>query len=329
MTDLDLTTVKLGKGPARVDPRDLRLEHYLDAAVLPTPPASLDNSTAVTDWGMLGNDTNGDCVWAAIAHGDMLWTAQAGDPVTYTTNQVLGACGRYGGCDGYVIAEALDNWRSDPLFTQDAAHKLGAYAAVGPGWAPTAIWLFGWVNIGILLPAAWQSSPGLWDLPEGQTLAGDWAPGSWGGHSVVACAYNADGVKVLTWGTVYTLTWRAWNAYVDEVWAPIAKDMLRPDGTAPNGFNALQLAADLERFGPVNPEAAPAPEVPVFKFNLKSIAAKVAVYAAAVVGILNTVAGIASSVHLPAADQAIITAAISVVVAIDEAAKQLSAATKP
>ena len=37
-----------------------------------------------------------------------------------------------------------------------------------------------------------------------------------------------------------------------EVYCAIAKDMLGPNGTAPNGFNGLQLAADLEQFGPVD-----------------------------------------------------------------------------
>jgi hypothetical protein len=60
--------------------------------------------------------------------------------------------------------------------------------------------------------------------------------------------------------------------------------------------------------------------------NVKAIAAKVAAYAAATVAALNAVASIASSVKLPAQDQAIITALISLGVAIESVATQTAAA---
>lgn len=56
--------------------------------------------------------------------------------------------------------------------------------------------------------------------------------------------------------------------------------------------------------------------------NIKPIAAHVATIAASVLAVLNIVAGIASQVKLPAADQAIITTVLALVAAIEEAAKQ-------
>ena len=334
MTDVapfDVTTVQLGKLAPRNDPRDLQLGNYLDATVLPKPPATLDNSAAVAAPGMLGNDVNGNCVFVGCAHGDMWWTAMAGDPVIYTTDQVVAACNRYGALNGYIIAEALDNWRADPLFTTDDAHKLGAYAAVGPGWVPTAVWLFGYVVIGIELPAAWRQPGVVWDIPDATldptwTPTGDWERGSWGGHCVIVVGYDELGVKVCTWGQIFTLTWRAWNTYVSEVYAPIGHDMLDGSGKAPNGFNALQLAADLEQFGPVDQMPTPQLQEGTVVFNLKAFAAEVAAVGASVEGVLATVAATATSIHLPAAYQAYITTASAVVAAIVLAAKDLAGA---
>src|SRR5438093_1137652 len=42
MTTAALATGKLGKLPVRTDVRTLRLKRYVDAATLPTPPATLD-----------------------------------------------------------------------------------------------------------------------------------------------------------------------------------------------------------------------------------------------------------------------------------------------
>ena len=53
-------SVKLGKHPARIDSRTLKLSKYLGD--LPAPPASVVNSRHIRDWGMMGNDQLGDCL---------------------------------------------------------------------------------------------------------------------------------------------------------------------------------------------------------------------------------------------------------------------------
>ena len=67
---------KLGKLPKQDDDRNLMLARYLTPAA-PTPPAAVDYASAVKAWGMLGNDTVGDCAFAGQAHADMLWAANA------------------------------------------------------------------------------------------------------------------------------------------------------------------------------------------------------------------------------------------------------------
>ena len=252
----------LGKLPATVDPRTLRLENYLDKATLPPAPVSVDNTSAVTAWGDLSNTIVGNCVPVYGMHQDMLWTAMAGKPVVYTDSEAVGL---YTALTGWLPADGGQGPGVDPLAFYNywrtvgiTGRLLGAFTTVGPGWAQTAISLFGGIGVGLELPLIWRvpDPPFVWDLPEGTglPLTGQWVPGSWGQHMVLVCGYNALGVLLISWGRVYTMTWRAWNTFTvsGEVYCAIAKDMLGPNGTAPNGFNGLQLAADLEQFGPVD-----------------------------------------------------------------------------
>src|SRR5579885_56941 len=73
---MDHRTVKLGKRPARHDPRTLRLGDYL-LPRLPTPKPRVDYTTKVPagQWGMMANDKIGDCTCAAAGHMIEEWTA--------------------------------------------------------------------------------------------------------------------------------------------------------------------------------------------------------------------------------------------------------------
>src|SRR5260221_7180319 len=69
------TRFKLGKLPAETDVRTLSLARYVDPAVLPPPPATLDLATRVPAWPMYANDRLGDCTTAAAGHMIQVWTA--------------------------------------------------------------------------------------------------------------------------------------------------------------------------------------------------------------------------------------------------------------
>ncbi len=75
MTDHSL--MKLGKLAARRDPRTLRLARYL-APALPPPPAQVDYTCGVKDWGMMLNDRLGCCTIAAVGHAVQAWRLNAG-----------------------------------------------------------------------------------------------------------------------------------------------------------------------------------------------------------------------------------------------------------
>ena len=38
-----------------------------------------------------------------------------------------------------------------------------------------------------------------------------------GGHSICLCGYNTQGIQVVSWGKVYTMTWAFWTKYCDGV----------------------------------------------------------------------------------------------------------------
>ena len=68
----------LGKRPVRHDPRTLRLARYLDPKLPPPPAAAAWSKRAAAPWGMMLNDTLGDCTIASIGHGIQVLTANSG-----------------------------------------------------------------------------------------------------------------------------------------------------------------------------------------------------------------------------------------------------------
>jgi hypothetical protein len=68
-TNMDtFTNVKLGKQPPRDDPRTLQLASYMRLEALPALPAKENWGGKVSAWGMMKNDTVGDCTCAAAGH---------------------------------------------------------------------------------------------------------------------------------------------------------------------------------------------------------------------------------------------------------------------
>ena len=71
-----MTTLKLGKLPARKNAITIKFGDY-NTAVLKPPRATGHRDFITGDIGMLGNDQYGDCVWAGAAHETMFWNKEA------------------------------------------------------------------------------------------------------------------------------------------------------------------------------------------------------------------------------------------------------------
>jgi hypothetical protein len=253
---IDPHKLKLGKGTARHDPRALLLSSYITPA-LPAPPASFDLSTRVgSNWGMMDNDQIGDCTCAAAGHLLMEWTANAGKKMfTPTDTQIVAAYSAITGYNpttgandnGAQEVDVLNYWRQTGI----AGHKIGAYASLEPAnhtHIMDSVYIFEGCYIGLQLPISAQAQTQNhqpWSVPPGGTT-GNGKPGSWGGHAVPVVAYDARGVTVVTWGALQVMTWSFWEAYCDESYAILSTDYLDGSKKAPQGFDMVQLQADLK-----------------------------------------------------------------------------------
>ena len=247
-----------GKTPATADPRDLKFSTYRTAAALPAPPDGwgFDNVVAQGTWGMLGNDTVGDCVFAGFAHEVILTSTVAGHPTAFTDTGVLSD---YSAVTGYVpgdpstdrgtnVREGLGYRRSTGIVDANGQrHKIGAYLSLDVtkitagdfSEVAEAVYLFGAVGLGIQVPQSAEtefSEHKMWSYVAGSPNAG--------GHYVPVIAHRKH-VECVTWGRVQPMGTRFLEHYVDEAWAIVSPDFLNAAGESPQGFNLTQLTADL------------------------------------------------------------------------------------
>lgn len=259
---------RLGKLKPAFDPARLSLHRFTDVSQLPAAPAEWDQTSLVADLGMMLNNSLGDCTCAEAGHAIQFWTALASSLVTVPDPAVEALYEAVGGYvpgdpstdNGAVISAVLAYLKSTGI----DGHKIGAFASVPLDdtalWDQVA-WLWGGLNAGWALPIATQSMGSTWDIPAGQSLTGDWAAGSWGGHcTLYGASYDANGNrKTASWGEWITVTQAFASAYLEELWVAVSPDWIEANGTSPDGgFNTDQLDADLNDIAQ-NPNAGPIP----------------------------------------------------------------------
>lgn len=239
---------RLGKKAPRFDKRTLRLSKYIKA--LPPPPVSVDFTAKVTrPWGMMLNDSLGDCVCAAAGHMIEQWTFEAGKGIIPTDAEILRAYEVIGGYvpgdpstdNGCDMLTALKTWRKSGI----AGHKIGAFVALERGNVEEmhqAVALFGNAYIGVALPLDAQEEA-TWHI---ETETGNGTPGSWGGHAVPVMAYDPTIDTVISWGAKLNMTPGWYSFYSDEAYAVLSQDWIDGQGESPSGFDLAQLQADLQ-----------------------------------------------------------------------------------
>jgi hypothetical protein len=250
---IDPTKIKLGKQPARTDPRTLKFSKYLPSSA-PASPQKINWLKPIT-WQMYGNDTLGDCVEAAAGHMINIWQSWTA-PTTQqpTSAQIIEA---YSGDTGYIPGDPntdrgtdmlsfLNYWRK----TGVAGLKIAAYVALDTGdleQMRQAVYLFGAAFIGLQMPISAQGAES-WEVPPSFTGTG--APGSWGGHCVPVGAFNefkgpANRNTVVTWGQTLPMADGFYPAYSDEGYAVLSDQWIEANAKAPNSFNLAALQADI------------------------------------------------------------------------------------
>ena len=244
--------MKLGKKPFIEDKRDLIFKNYTIATVLPSRPKVFGHQSLISNWGMLGNDTVGDCVVAGSCHETMLWTAEGGNPAAFTD---ANAISDYSAITGYnpndpntdqgtVVREALLYRKKTGIIdSKYLRHKTGAFLQLDQNNIDEileAIYLFNAIGIGILFPqsAMTQFNSGQpWTVVKGSRIEG--------GHYVSCIGYDSDYIYCVTWGKIQKMDYNFFATYCDEAWAILSQEFLNGQGVSPEGFNLAQLQADL------------------------------------------------------------------------------------
>lgn len=242
-----------GKLPARHVP-ELELSRF---RTLSPPPPSADVSNGVTAWGMLGNDTYGDCGVAAFEHYRM---AKAGAlnggfviPSDAETESLYFTYGLAQGEPGPQPDQGVQNatflkW----LF--DEGHISG-YAQVDHTNADevhAAMIDFNGVLVGVNLTDDAQQlfGQGLpWTIAQGETADPNM------GHDILLVKYDQSGDTFVTWGAEQASTIGWDGACVDEAWVIISTE-----DAARSGIDLAALQAEIKALG--GTETPPAPVDP-------------------------------------------------------------------
>ncbi|MGA8727374.1 MAG: hypothetical protein WB608_01380 [Terracidiphilus sp.] len=214
---MDHTLMKLGRAAVRRDPKRLLLGHHLLAS-LPDAPQECDNTQGVTAWGVMLNDSLGCCTISGLGHSSQVATLNTGGEVTPPDSLIEAGYEKY--C-GYVPGNPATDQGGVELdilagITRDGFNGLKLLGYVSPDpqnidHVKKAIAYFGSVYIGAELPLSSKNQT-IWDAVDGASGA----PGTWGGHCMVAPRYDIDECPFITWGENQPATWRWWTKYVDE-----------------------------------------------------------------------------------------------------------------
>lgn len=257
----------LGRLPEDTTKPRLTLAAHLRATV--PPPASADWYSTVQAWGMLGNDTVGDCVFAGNGHIVEQQTALGeGDEIFVTDQEALLEYSRVTGYDpdagpsggnptdrGALVQDGLADLRRNGL----AGQKIAAFARVDETnvtAVKTALAELGCVDLGLNLP---QSAMDQFHAGQPWTVAAD-DGGSLGSHCVVAFGYDAQYIYIVTWGRVVPVTWEWFARYTEEAWAVVSALWAGRNGTDPEGVNLASLGAEFaELTGEPSPFTDPVP----------------------------------------------------------------------
>lgn len=244
--------MKFGKLAPKRSLKTLALSNYMRASSVPFPQAHAWERPIA--YGMLKNDSLGDCVIAGAAHLEMNWqaVANAGTPFVPTDDQVIAD---YSAVAGYVPGDASTDNGTNML---DALHYGLRKGFVGrPTWqtfatldvqnidqVKAAMYLFGGLFIGFSVPQSMVDELDAGVDPTWAYVPNDKPSGS--GHCVDPFGYGRSGLAVCSWGKIYRTPWDFWLQNVDEAYCVVSKDWLKASGLSPTQLDLDGLLHDAQ-----------------------------------------------------------------------------------
>jgi hypothetical protein len=248
---------KLGRRPRAFNPRIPRMSMVLADIPLVAPPAMVDWTEGMPDnLGEFLNNALSDCTCAAFYHALQVWSFNVAPPMqTQPDADALAlyeaACGYLpsdpstdqGGIEQEVLAYLLNT--GAPTGPAGATpHKIVAFIEVDPlntDNVKRTIADCGVAYIGFNMPAYVMASepPPVWDV---ETDNADII----GGHAVVLAGYDETGVRVISWGSFYTMTWAFFAQFTDECYALADQTWIEATGQSPGGLSLAQLEAQMQ-----------------------------------------------------------------------------------
>jgi len=229
------------------------LPHYSQmrrAVRLPIIPDTLNWLDGMPgNFGMMKNDTLGDCSCAGLHHARQVWTYNANGTVMTTDadRDVLAdyeaACGYVPGDEstdqGGCLQDVLAYTVKTGITTDGVPDKLAAYFEIDPRIQldiREVIALAGVAYIGIKVKESWTASDAgaVWDASDEVSA---------GGHCVILAGYNKDGFDVISWGTRFRLTNAGFAQVCDEAYGLVDRNWIEKTGLTPGGISVDQLEA--------------------------------------------------------------------------------------
>src|ERR1035437_276702 len=246
---MEIQMFKYGRQPRLFNPRIAHMSAILAGSTLPAPPASVDWTANVTEFGMMLNDRLGDCTCAGIFHARQIWTLNNSQEQTESDRWVLALY--EAACDYRVGDPSTDQGGSlqnvllyclntgIPLHTGD--DKILGFIEVDPRMAndiKIAINDFGVLYLGFNVPLSIfdenNDPKPVWELTPN-------SGGMDGGHCVIAAGYDEEGLTIISWGRKFKMTWDFFQHYSDESYAVLSQDWLNDSNKMPLGLSEDQL----------------------------------------------------------------------------------------
>lgn len=250
--------LRLGKNPAKYDPKLIHLTDIQQPSVSLVPaPVGFDSTNKIGsltyNWGMLGNDQFGDCVWAGADHETEILVHDGTGIVPSFTPQT--ALGDYGACTGFKPTDPNSDQGTDMgqamsyrknigiIDGTGTRHKIGAYVGLEPGnWNQLleALYAFRVVGIGFVFP---QSAMDQFNANKPWTVVKG-SPDE-GGHYVPVVGHaTANYVWLITWAKKIRMSKAFYEKYNDESYAFVSTEDLK-NLRSPGGYDLSTLNAIL------------------------------------------------------------------------------------